>query len=100
MDQISSLYDAKSGFPRSVKVWNIVFSFFWPQAVPPVAKKKETKKSIAKTLNDGLPPENGSHSPQTLAKRISDDSQHFIFQLPKKTSSGFFDEIRQFFIGF
>ena len=30
VDLTSSLYDAKSGFPRSAKVWNISFSFFLP----------------------------------------------------------------------
>ena len=48
------------------------------------------------TLNARLPLENGSHSPQTLAKRVSDDSQHFIFRLPKNSLSRFCDEIQQF----
>ena len=37
-----------------------------------------------KTLNGGLPPEDGSDRRETLPKRVSDDSQHLIFRRPKK----------------
>ena len=39
------------------------------------------------TLNQRLPLKNNSHSRQTLAKHVSDDSQHFIFR-PKKNWVG------------
>ena len=48
------------------------------------------------TLNERLPLENSSHSPQTLAKRVSNDSQHFIFRLSKMFSSGLFNDFHQF----
>ena len=35
---------------------------------------------FCKTLTGRLPPEDGSVRPQTLGKRVSDDSQHFIFR--------------------
>ena len=63
----------------------------------PCPKKTRETKTMTKTLNDRVPPENGSHGPQTSAKRVSDDSQHFIFRLPKNFSSGFvFNDFRQF----
>merc|ERR1739848_582789 len=37
-----------------------------------------------KSLNDRLPPEDGSIRPQTLGKRVSDDPRHFIFRQQKK----------------
>ena len=52
------------------------------------------------TLNDRLPFENGSHRPQTLGKRVSDDSPHFIFRLPKIFPSGFFQDFLKVFSGF
>ena len=36
-----------------------------------------------KTLNGCLPLEHGSHRRETLGKRVSDDSPHFIFRRPK-----------------
>ena len=42
--------------------------------------KTETKKiKKLRTLNGRLPPEDGSDWPETWSKRVSDDSQHFIF---------------------
>ena len=38
---------------------------------------------FCKTLTGRLPPEDGSVRPQTLGKRVSDDSRHFIFGRPK-----------------
>ena len=35
-------------------------------------------------MNGRLPLEHGSDRPQTLAKRVSDDLQHFIFRRRKK----------------
>ena len=50
-----------------------------------------------KILNVRLPLEDSSLSPQTLAKLISDDSQHFIFQLPKqKQITRFANDFHQF----
>ena len=49
-----------------------------------------------KTLNDRLPHENCSHSPQTLAKRGSNNSQHLVFRLPNLFSSGCVIDVRQF----
>ena len=42
------------------------------------------------TLNGRLPPEDGSVRPQTLGKRVSDDSRHFIFRRRKKMFTIFF----------
>ena len=39
---------------------------------------------FCKTLTGRLPPEDGSVRPQTLGKRVSDDSRHFIFRRRKK----------------
>ena len=39
---------------------------------------------FCKTLTGRLPPEDGSVRPQTLGKRVSDDSQHFMFRGWKK----------------
>ena len=50
-----------------------------------------------KTLNDCLPHENGSHSPQTLAKRVSDDSKHFNFRLPKNCRPDFLTIVISFY---
>ena len=43
-------------------------------------RKHRTKLKFCKTLNGRLPPEDGSVRPQTLGKRVSDDSQRFIFR--------------------
>ena len=56
-------------------------------------------KRTTQNLNDRLLLENGSHSTQTLAKRVSDDSQHFTFRLEKNTVR-ITDEIRGFFTRF
>ena len=37
--------------------------------------------TTTQTLNNRLPIENSSYRPQTLGKRVSDDSPHFIFRL-------------------
>ena len=42
-----------------------------------------------KTLNGRLPLEDGSDRPETLGKRISDDSRHFIFRRRKKIDDNF-----------
>ena len=50
----------------------------------------------AQTLNDRLPLEHSSDRPQTLAKRVSDDSQHFICRRPKNLVGQIFDPGNQF----
>ena len=53
-------------------------------------RKHRTKLKFCKTLNGRLPPEDGSVRPQTLGKRVSDDSQRFIFRHRKKQLDDFF----------
>ena len=54
-----------------------------------------------KTLTGRLPPEDGSVRPQTLGKRVSDDSRHFIFRRRKKKLVTIFDKefVKTFFRG-
>ena len=52
----------------------------------------KNEASFCKTLNGRLPPEDGSVRPQTLGKRVSDDSQHFIFRRRKKKLAKIFDK--------
>ena len=40
-------------------------------------------------MNDRLPPKHRPYRPQTLAKHVSDDPQHFIFRPPQFFFSGF-----------
>ena len=48
-----------------------------------------TATAVRETLNGRLPLEHGSNRHETLPKRVSDDSQRFIFRRQKN----FFDEI-------
>ena len=55
------------------------------QAFLPILKPSGPDDGIkfpkfCKTLTGRLPPEDGSVRPQTLGKRVSDDSRHFIFR--------------------
>ena len=43
-------------------------------------------RKFLETLNGGLPLKHSSDRPQTLPKRVSDDSQHFIFRRRKNLS--------------
>ena len=43
---------------------------------------KFRRRQNSKTLNGHLPLEHGSDRRETLGKRVSDDSRHFIFQRP------------------
>ena len=56
-------------------------SFKWYPLWP-----KKVRKNITTTqsLNDRWPLKNSSYAPQTLGKRVSDDSRHFIFRVPTK----------------
>ena len=45
--------------------------------------RRKFPPKFCKTLTGRLPPEDGSVRPQTLGKRVSDDSQHFIFRRRK-----------------
>ena len=56
-------------------------SFLWYPLWP---KKVRKNMTTTQTLNDRLPVKNSSYAPQTLGKRVSDDSRHFIFRLPEK----------------
>ena len=56
-------------------------------------RKHRTKLKFCKTLNGRLPPEDGSVRPQTLGKRVSDDSQRFIFDTEKKFERVFLQKI-------
>ena len=47
---------------------------------------------FCKTLTSRLPPEDGSVRPQTLGKRVSDDSRHFIFRRRKENLANIFDK--------
>ena len=51
---------------------------------------------FCKTLTGRLPPEDGSVRPQTLGKRVSDDSRHFIFRRRKFSIRIF---IKKIFVG-
>ena len=48
------------------------------------AENEKFPPNFCKTLTGRLPLEDGSVRPQTLGKRVSDDSQHFIFRRRKK----------------
>ena len=56
---------------------------------------------FCKTLTGRLPPEDGSVRPQTLGKRVSDDSRHFIFRRRKKNWRKFSIKtfIKKIFVG-
>ena len=47
---------------------------------------------FCKTLTGRLPPEDGSVRLQTLGKRVSDDSRHFIFRRRKTNLAKIFDK--------
>ena len=48
---------------------------------------------LFETSNGRLPPEHGSDRRETLAKRVSDDLQLFIFQRRKKILAKFLEQI-------
>ena len=50
---------------------------------------------FCKTLTGRLPLEDGSVRPQTLGKRVSDDSRHFIFRRRKNNGENFRSNFRQ-----
>ena len=52
------------------------------QRIPDISFFDAEKK--LQTLNGRLPPEDGSVRRETLGKRVSDHSQHFIFRHPQK----------------
>ena len=56
---------------------------------------------FCKTLTGRLPPEDGSVRPQTLGKRVSKDSRHFIFRRLKKNWRKFSIKIfiKKIFVG-
>ena len=58
------------------------------QRIPDISFFDAEKK--LQTLNGRLPPEDGSVRRETLGKRVSDDSRHFIFRRPKKLFGDFF----------
>ena len=64
-----ALVNRISRFPKSTPPWTI--------------PEKVTAGKFCKTLTGRLPLEDGSVRPQTLGKRVSDDSQHFIFRRRK-----------------
>ena len=58
----------------------VKFSASYDAWRPKKRRKPETKTfEKMQTLNSRLPPEDGSVRLETLGKRVSDDSQHFIF---------------------
>ena len=65
------------------------------------AEDEKFPPNFCKTLTGRLPLEDGSVRPQTLGKRVSDDSRHFIFRRWKKNWQKFFDKIfaKMFFRG-
>ena len=66
--------------PIGAKLWENAF-----QTIPDISFfDAENNKNNCRTLNGRLPLEHGSVRPQTLGKRVSDDSQHFIFRRRKK----------------
>ena len=62
--------------------------------------RRAPRKLFGKTLNGRLPLEHGTYGRQTLAKRISDDSQHFIFRRPKNFLGEIFRSKTWFFVDF
>ncbi len=46
--------------------------------------RRKFPPKFCKTLTGRLPPEDGSARPQTLGKRVSDDSRHFIVRRQNK----------------
>ena len=67
------------------------------QRIPDISFFDAEKK--LQTLNGRLPPEDGSVRRETLGKRISDDSRHFIVRRPIKIFSFFSKHFRvDFFV--
>ena len=61
--------------PFGFKLWENAF-----QTIFIFRHRKHQQNVFGKTLNGRLPPEDGSVRPQTLRKRVSGDSRHFIFR--------------------
>ena len=62
------------------------------QTIPDISFFDAENQKKCRTLNGRLPLEHGSVRPQTLGKRVSDDSQHFIFRRRKIFFGKNFDE--------
>ena len=64
--------------PIRVKIWENAF-----QTIPDISFFDAENNKQVQTLNGRLPLEHGSDRRETLGKRVSDDSRHFIFRRPK-----------------
>ena len=66
--------------PERRDLSTVKFSASYDAWRPKKLRKTETNMfETMQTLNSRLPPEDGSVRPETLGKRVSDDSRHFIF---------------------